>query len=97
MSRPAGQGDHTEPTFHELADLAEELGDPLEHGLVLLEMIRDDQIQNKRYVFNLAAGVMALIEQADERRKRLMEHLDRLAKSERAPEEPEAPRAAGSP
>lgn len=75
-------GDHTEPTFHELADLAEELGDPLDHSLVLLEMIRDDEIGNQRYVANVAAGVMALIEQADQRRQRLMEHLDRLAKSE---------------
>jgi hypothetical protein len=84
--QPASAGEHTEPTLRELADLAEELGDPLDHGLVLLEMIRDDEVQNERYVFNIAAAVMALIEQADQRRKRLMEHLDRLAKSERLPE-----------
>ena len=33
-----------EPTLHELADLAEVLGDPLHHSLVLLEMIRDDDV-----------------------------------------------------
>ena len=66
-----------EPTLHELADLAEVLGDPLHHSLVLLEMIRDDEVKNHGTV---AAAVMALMEQADLRRTVLMEQLDRLAK-----------------
>ena len=32
-----------EPTLDELADLADVLGDPLRHSLVLLEMIRDER------------------------------------------------------
>lgn len=80
---PTSAGDHTEPTLHELADLAEVLGDPLHHSLVLLEMIRDDEVQNQS---DVAAAVMALIEQADQRRERLMEQLDRLAESERTTE-----------
>ena len=35
-----------EPTFDELANLADVLGDPLHHSLVLLEMIRDDEVRN---------------------------------------------------
>ena len=73
---PTSAGDHTEPTLHELADLAEVLGDPLQHSLVLLEMIRDGEVQHQG---NVAAAVMALVEQADQRRERLMEQLDRLA------------------
>jgi hypothetical protein len=76
---PTSAVDRTEPTFHELADLADVLGDPLQHSLVLLEMIRDSEVQHQG---NVAAAVMALIEQADQRRERLMEQLDRLAGSE---------------
>ena len=65
-----------EPTLDELAGLADELGDPLHHSLVLLEMIRDDEVKNQ---CNVAAAVMALMEQADQRRTVLMEHLGRLA------------------
>ena len=72
--------DHTEPMFDEIADLADVLGDPLRHSLVLLEMIRDDEVKNQS---DVAAAVMALIEQADQRRERLIERLDRLAGSER--------------
>ena len=74
---PTSAVDHTEPTLRDLADLADVLGDPLQHSLVLLEMMRDDEVQHQG---NVAAAVMALIEQADQRRERLMEHLDQLAK-----------------
>lgn len=67
----------TTPTLAELANLADELGDPLHHSLVLLEMVRDDEVKNQCHV---AAAVMALMEQADQRRTVLMEHLERLAK-----------------
>lgn len=77
---PSSAGEHAEPTPHELADLADVLGDPLHHSLVLLEMIRDSEVKNQS---DVAAAVMALIEQADQRRERLMEGLDRLAGSER--------------
>jgi hypothetical protein len=69
-----------EPTFDELANLADELGDPLHHSLVLLEMIRDSEVKNQ---CDVAAAVMALIEQADQRRERLLESLCRLTQSER--------------
>lgn len=76
---PSSAGEHAEPTLRELADLADVLGDPLQHSLVLLEMIRDGEVKNKG---DVAAAVMALVEQADQRRERLMEQLDRLAGSE---------------
>lgn len=81
---PASAGDHTLPTLDELATLAEELGDPLHHSLVLLEMIRDDGTD---IPFDIGAALMALVEQADQRRKVLMENLCRLAKSEQSPHE----------
>ena len=76
---PASVGDHTEPTFKELADLAEELAFPLDHSRVLLEMIRFEEVQEVKNQCSVAAAVIALIEQADRMRNRLMEHLDRLA------------------
>jgi hypothetical protein len=69
-----------EPTFAELANLADALGDPLHHSLVLLEMIRDDEVRHQCHV---AAAVVALTEQADQRRTVLMEHLERLAERTR--------------
>ncbi|MGQ0593061.1 MAG: hypothetical protein ACT4QB_10535 [Gammaproteobacteria bacterium] len=81
---PSSAWDHTDPTWDDLATEAEELGFPLFSCRKLLELVSDGTITDVNgHLCDFAEALIALIDKADSKRSRLVEHLDRLAKSER--------------
>lgn len=83
--------DQDDATLADLANAVDELAIPLRACREVLDKIGDGELDDPpEFVPSLAIALVVLMDKVQSKRERLHDHLDRLAKSERTQEKPEA-------